>query len=164
MKANLSLKRKFLLVPLVCSGFFIMIATILRAYYSLDDSTKLPIAAAWASREEFVAAVAVCIPGIKPLISGSKWVKSQNKSGDRYGSNKNNGTGGGGWSASFKKPTQNFEMSNGMTWDIKGNKHKGHRLSSSGSQEFIIDKGGQSTGEDGHAITITKETIVSRTH
>ncbi|KAK7752001.1 hypothetical protein SLS62_005963 [Diatrype stigma] len=174
MKVNLSLRRKLLLVPLLCSGIFIMAATILRAVYSLTDITKLPIAAAWASRETFVAAVAVSIPGIKPLFSNSKWVKSL-KTGDVYGSfNKKSGdkSGTGGWTASFRsKPTNQFEMGSGRAWDIS-TKNKGERLpdhdGDGGSEEFIIQKDGQerashSAYPDTHAITITRETILERT-
>lgn len=168
MKVNLSWKRKLLLVPLLCSGIFIMCATILRAYYSLKAITLLPIAAAWASRETFVAAVAVSIPGIKPLFSQSKWLKSQ-RSAENYGSY--NKKSGNGWSASFKqKSGPNFEMSNGgRAWDITASKkHKGERLSSNDSEEYIVQKGAQAPPLDSaypedHAITVTRETILSRT-
>lgn len=143
-----------------------MIATILRAHYSLEDLSLLPVAAQWASREAIVGSIAISVPGIKPLFSRSRWLASRNKTGDMVGSNNKNartGTGAGGWSTPLN-PSQNFEMSNGRSWDIKGNKHKGHRLSSSASQELIITKDANSSGDDGHAITITKETIVSHTH
>ena len=168
MKVNLSWKRKLLLVPLLRYGIFIMCATILRAYYSLKAITLLPIAAAWASRETFVAAVAVSIPGIKPLFSQSKWLKSQ-RSAENYGSY--NKKSGNGWSASFKqKSGPNFEMSNGgRAWDITASKkHKGERLSSNDSEEYIVQKGAQAPPLDSaypedHAITVTRETILSRT-
>lgn len=174
MKVNLSLRRKLLLVPLLCSGIFIMAATILRAYYSLSDITQLPTAAAWASRETFVAAVAVSIPGIKPLFSNSKWVKSF-KTGDVYGSSdrkSGGGSGTGGWTASFRsKPADQFEMASGRHWDIS-TKKKGERLSDhdgdGGSEEFIIQKDTQAPTPDPgyrrtHAITVTRETILERT-
>lgn len=67
-----------------------MIATILRAYYSLLSLDTLPIALGWASRETFCATVAVCAPGIKPLFSKSRWLKGSkggSRTGRRTGSN-----------------------------------------------------------------------------
>lgn len=45
------LYRKIALGFLFSSGFFVMIATILRAYYSLQSIETLPIALGWAVRE-----------------------------------------------------------------------------------------------------------------
>ena len=61
------------------SGFFIMICTILRAYYSLASITSLPIALGWASRECFVAAIVASLPGIKPLFRNTKILGSSNR-------------------------------------------------------------------------------------
>lgn len=57
-------------------GFFCIIATILRAYYSLLSLDTLSIALGWASRETFVGTVVACAPGIKPLFSSTKWFRS----------------------------------------------------------------------------------------
>ena len=57
-------------------GFFCIIATILRAYYSLLSIDTLSIALGWASRETFVGTVVACAPGIKPLFSSAHWFRS----------------------------------------------------------------------------------------
>lgn len=65
------------------SGVFIMICTILRAYYSLKSLTTLSIALGWANRECFVAAIVVSLPGIKPLFRNTRWIGSSNR-GKQY--------------------------------------------------------------------------------
>lgn len=50
-KLQVPLYRKIALGFLFSSGFFVMIATILRAYYSLRSIEDLPIALGWAVRE-----------------------------------------------------------------------------------------------------------------
>ncbi|KAJ5144496.1 hypothetical protein N7476_005066 [Penicillium atrosanguineum] len=64
---QITFKKKAILITMFSSGIFVIICTILRAYYSLGDITNLPIALRWASRECCIAAVIVSLPGIKPF-------------------------------------------------------------------------------------------------
>ena len=77
-RAQIRLQRKLALSLIFGLGVFVMIATILRAYYSLLSLDALPIALGWASRETFCATVAVCTPGIKPLFTKSRWLRAAN--------------------------------------------------------------------------------------
>lgn len=79
IKLQVPLHRKLILAVMFCSGIFIMICTILRAYYSLKSLTTLSIALGWANRECFVAAIVVSLPGIKPLFRNSRWLGSSNR-------------------------------------------------------------------------------------
>ena len=79
IKLQVPLQRKLILAVMFCSGIFIMICTILRAYYSLKSLTTLSIALGWANRECFVAAIVVSLPGIKPLFRNSRWLGSSNR-------------------------------------------------------------------------------------
>ncbi|KAF2764543.1 hypothetical protein EJ03DRAFT_244863, partial [Teratosphaeria nubilosa] len=72
-KVKVHWSKKLVLGAFFGSGMFVIIATILRAYYSLGSISDLPIALGWADREGFVAAITVSLPGIKPLFSKKTW-------------------------------------------------------------------------------------------
>lgn len=71
-QTSLSLGRKLVLGILFSSGTFVVICAILRAYYSLVNISSNAVALGWASREVLVAAIVVCSPTIKPLVSECK--------------------------------------------------------------------------------------------
>ncbi|KAF5657792.1 integral membrane protein PTH11 [Fusarium heterosporum] len=84
---KLSIQRKLLIGVLLCSGVFIMIATLLRCIYSLRDLEGINTSTIWAIRETFVAIIAVNAAAIKPLFSASRWlVSSKGSSRDKGGS------------------------------------------------------------------------------
>ncbi|KAJ4010185.1 hypothetical protein NW752_009368 [Fusarium irregulare] len=84
---KLSVKRKMLIGVLLCSGVFIIIATLLRCIFSLQDINGINTSTIWAIRETFVAIIAVNAAAIKPLFSASKWlVSSKGSSRDKGGS------------------------------------------------------------------------------
>jgi hypothetical protein len=83
--SQLPLHRKIVLSILFSSGGFVMIAAVLRAYYSVKNIETLNVALGWASREVFVATIAVSAPSIKPLFGRKKW--SNKKSKDTEDSN-----------------------------------------------------------------------------
>ncbi|RGP71165.1 integral membrane pth11 [Fusarium sporotrichioides] len=84
---KLSIKRKMLIGVLLCSGIFIIVATILRCVFSLRDIQGINTSTIWAIRETFVAIIAVNAAAIKPLFSASKWlVSSKGSSRDKGGS------------------------------------------------------------------------------
>lgn len=135
-RAKISIWRRLSLLFLLCSGAFVVVCAILRAYYSLQDLTLLPIASGWTSRETFVAAVVVSIPGIKPMFSRKTWFKfrSTNPSSNDDGGSRRLRThelvtiGGSGNPGS----QLNHE------WTVNGKEHKGARLSSDGSEDIIL--------------------------
>lgn len=163
-KVNLVFWRKLLLGLLLCSGVFVILSTILRAYYSLQSISLLVTAMGWASREMFVAATAVCMPGIKPLVSKSNWYKSS------HGSNKNStpfkATGGRSWPGRLMSngPPQ-YELSSKTSWKADA-ENPVRRTSSGGSQELIIDKGSrtQDAVSRGKRIHVTTEFSVQEHH
>ncbi|KAF4998551.1 hypothetical protein FGRMN_3078 [Fusarium graminum] len=84
---KLSIQRKLLIGVLLCSGVFIMVATLLRCIYSLRDLEGINTSTIWAIRETFVAIIAVNAAAIKPLFSASRWlVSSKGSSHDKGGS------------------------------------------------------------------------------
>jgi hypothetical protein len=128
LKTRLSIWKKLLLMLLLCCGIFVIVATILRTYYSLQSITLLPVAAGWTSRELFVAAAAVSIPGIKPLFSQATWFRSIKRSKP---------------SDAESNPLSGFELKSppvSAQWRSGPGKKKlkGTRLSSDGSEDFII--------------------------
>ncbi|KAH8433347.1 uncharacterized protein LDX57_010982 [Aspergillus melleus] len=158
-KLQIPLARKLVLVVLFSSGLFIMICTILRAYYSLKSISTLSIALGWADRECFVAAMVASLPGIKPLFRNTGWFGSTNRGkssgkptgayasfGSKYpGTNKT-------YVSSFGKDTDRFELIE------RQEKSMGTRQSSAGdSVEQILPPG---EPHDPHRITVTREYIL----
>lgn len=83
-RVKVPVEQKIALVLLFSLGFFVIVATILRAYYSLQSLNTLMIALGWASRETFVATIVACAPAIKPLFSNQRWRwGTSDHSGDR---------------------------------------------------------------------------------
>ncbi|KAF3095745.1 hypothetical protein TWF569_003462 [Orbilia oligospora] len=95
-KAQIPLKRKFLLIAMFSGGCFIITAGILRVGFILADPIGGALAAgSWACRETFVSVIIGNIPMIYPLfMRGVSSVRSMYATGTArtYGSNKSNGT------------------------------------------------------------------------
>lgn len=79
IKLQTTFKSKAILIVMFSSGIFIMICTVLRAYYSLGDITNLPTALRWADRECCAAAIIASLPGIKPIFRNVRWLSSTNQ-------------------------------------------------------------------------------------
>ncbi|CAK4033715.1 hypothetical protein AC578_739 [Lecanosticta acicola] len=75
-KVKVPPRHKLVLIALFSLGLFVVVATILRSYYSLRSLDSLTIALGWASRETMAATIVACAPGIKPLFSGRRWYNS----------------------------------------------------------------------------------------
>ncbi|KAI5464670.1 hypothetical protein BGZ63DRAFT_351007 [Mariannaea sp. PMI_226] len=93
-KVKLSIQKKLVIGLLLCSGIFIMVATILRCVLSLRDISGINTSTIWAIRETFVGIIAVNAAAIKPLFSASRWIGSNKSSSDRY---KSSGYGNNGY-------------------------------------------------------------------
>ena len=135
-----------------------MIAGFLRAYYSVKDISELSTALGWASREALVSVITICVPGIKPLISNSRWF-STNGSSDHIsqtpkGSNLFTSKSRGGDTYN-KHP---YELSS-MTWG------KPRRDSTGESQQHIVidmnRSGRGSFDEYKEGIAVTTDVMVS---
>lgn len=150
------------------SGLFIMLCTILRAYYSLKSIQTLSIALGWADRECFVAAIVVSLPGIKPLFRNTSWLGSSNKS-QKYGENTSNRTtrkypwsnrSGGHTNTEISThnsaPGDHFELSARRLKNTLG----ASRLSSDGSAEHILSTQKDLEGDPNNAIHVTTEYIL----
>ncbi|CDM35709.1 unnamed protein product [Penicillium roqueforti FM164] len=159
-KLQIPIERKIILVVMFSSGVFIMICTILRAYYSLSSITNLGTALGWADRECFVAAIVVSLPGIKPLFRNTRWLGSTNRKNSKshyYNSDACNGTSG---------KTKTFvssrsRKSGGFELDSVLNANKARRASGAESEEYILE-GNQGLGvsdgqHDPMAIRVTTE-------
>lgn len=125
------------------SGIFIVICTILRAYYSLVDITNPSIALDWADRECFVAAIVVSLPGIKPLFRNSRWLGSTNRKTPKSLYN----SSGYNHFRSKTGKTKTFISSHRSGSNARRFKldsvipptKKGSRLSSGNSEEYILE-------------------------
>jgi hypothetical protein len=147
------------------SGIFIMICTILRAYYSLLSITNLGTALGWADRECFVAAIVVSLPGIKPLFRNSRWLGSTNRKNSKGPYHNSDDYNRFGSKASGK--TKTFVSSRARkspAFEMDGDLHtgKGSRVSDVGSEEYILDgsmgvEPPASSKQDPMAIRVTKE-------
>ncbi|KAJ5105063.1 hypothetical protein NUU61_002410 [Penicillium alfredii] len=152
-KLQVPLQRKIILVVMFSSGVFIMICTILRAYYSLGDITNLPIALGWANRECFVAAIVVSLPGIKPLFRNTRWLGSSNRKNSK---SPYNSSGYNNFGSKVSGKTKTFissrrrSASNGRHFELDSvlpRTEKGSRISTGDSEEYILEsaKGGSSS-------------------
>ncbi|KAJ6259672.1 hypothetical protein Dda_5310 [Drechslerella dactyloides] len=95
-KAQIPLKRKFLLIAMFSGGCFVILAGILRVAFILADPVGGALSAgSWACRETFVAVIIGNIPMIYPLfmrgISAAKQMYATG-TGNSYGSSKSGGT------------------------------------------------------------------------
>jgi len=107
IKLQVPLHRKIILTAMFSSGVFIMLCTILRAYYSLKSLTTLSIALGWANRECFVAAIVVSLPGIKPLFRNTRWIGSSNR-GKQYNYTGPSSSGYNGFGSKFSGNTKTY--------------------------------------------------------
>ncbi|KAL1984242.1 hypothetical protein VTN96DRAFT_9376 [Rasamsonia emersonii] len=166
-KVKIPLRRKLLIALLLCSGVFIMTATLLRCLLSLKDINGINTSTIWAIRETFVGIVAVNASCIKPLFSSSTWLRSAN------GSSSNNKKS----SRSAYGTTDSYQLSSTLG---KKPQNKFHNRTDNSSEEMIVDKDFNShykndvtvgTGGDGFAsgmksdgihVTTTYEVTPSR--
>jgi hypothetical protein len=153
------------------SGIFIMICTILRAYYSLSSITNLGTALGWADRECFVAAIVVSLPGIKPLFRNARWLGSTNRKHTKNPYDNSDGFNGFRSKASGKTNTfvsSRPHKSRGFELDGTLHTRKDSQVSEAGSEEYIlerdkaIDPPASSSQQDPMAIRVTTEYILER--
>ena len=179
LMARIRLSQKLMLCALFSSGIFVMVAAFLRAYYSVKNISTLSIALGWASREALVSVITVSSPGIKPLITQSRWFRTY---GDGYSSYPTNSNSRGlhydrsGFSSTSKAQRDGdvttistacerqhpYELSSSLGWK------KGRRDSSTESQERIIGDdhgplhGGKRTSKaDNAGIVVTTDVAFS---
>lgn len=162
-KLQVPLQRKLILVIMFSSGIFIMICTILRAYYSLSSITNLGTALGWADRECFVAAIVVSLPGIKPLFRNTSWLGSTNRKNSKspYYNSEYNGFGSKASGKTKTFVTSRSRKSGGFEMDSVLHTNKGSRASEAGSEEHILERNiadvPASPGRDRMAIRVTTE-------
>ncbi|KAF4999553.1 hypothetical protein FDECE_11474 [Fusarium decemcellulare] len=162
---KLSIKRKLIIGVLLCSGVFIMIATLLRCILSLRDIQGINTSTIWAIRETFVGIIAVNAAAIKPLFSASRWlISSKGSSRDK---------GSSSYLNKYGHPLATIGGS-GISAGLSGSRHqKMTKLEDNSSEEHIVQKGGfggykpdvragsttsgQSVGPDAIMVTRTYE-------
>ncbi|KAH6654655.1 hypothetical protein BKA67DRAFT_286363 [Truncatella angustata] len=103
---KLTIMRKLAIGALLCSGVFVMVATLLRCVLSLQNVEAINTCTIWAIRETFVAIIAVNAAAIKPLFSSKRWIKSTSKDGT--GSNTPGYKGSNTYALSGKSKTSNI--------------------------------------------------------
>ncbi|KAJ3526383.1 hypothetical protein NM208_g11214 [Fusarium decemcellulare] len=163
---KLSIKRKLIIGVLLCSGVFIMIATLLRCILSLRDIQGINTSTIWAIRETFVGIIAVNAAAIKPLFSASRWlISSKGSSRDK---------GSSSYLNKYGHPLGTIGGS-GIAAGLSGSRHQNRmtKLEDNSSEEHIVQKGGfggykpdvragsttsgQSVGPDAIMVTRTYE-------
>ncbi|PLB40376.1 uncharacterized protein BDW47DRAFT_135147 [Aspergillus candidus] len=155
--ARIPATQKIMLVALFCSGIFVMICAILRAYYSVTDINTLATALGWASRECFVSVIIVCAPGIKPLFKRFRWFRT-NTSSNGYSNTVSHGkvfsskTGNFNTLVSTHDQTP-YEMGPSAGW----RKHKGKPSSGESQEEIISPSGAKQNGDADMGIRVTTD-------
>lgn len=92
LAAQIPRSQKIMLCALFGSGFFVMVAAFLRAFYSVKDISTLATALGWASREALVSVITVSAPGLKPLFTHTRWFRSYGSGGAVSGGTHKRGT------------------------------------------------------------------------
>lgn len=167
LAARIRTTQKAMLCCLFSSGIFVMVAAFLRAYYSVKNISSLSTALGWASREALVSVITVSAPGLKPLITRSRWFQSYGSSGRATGT----GTATIGGSASNKKLDTTSSKSRGWRESVGAHPielssslgwKKGRGDSAAESQEHIIgeESGGKGQG-DNRGILVTTDLMFS---
>ena len=143
--ARIPLTQKIILITLLCSGVFVIICAILRAYYSVTDISTFSTALGWASRECFVSVIIVSAPGIKPLFTRFKWFRSRISTNDYSYSKRSKLQGSmlNSKKSNFNTlvSSDNHELSSGM---------KRHRHGSSNESQEQIISSSVTTKHDDH--------------
>ncbi|EME47820.1 hypothetical protein DOTSEDRAFT_69676 [Dothistroma septosporum NZE10] len=177
-RVKVPVKQKIALIVLFSLGFFVIVATILRAYYSLESLDTLIIALGWASRETFVATVVACAPGIKPLISKTHWFRSASSHSGNKGSHDPSkyfsfsrrspkGEIGGSGIVVSRSVDVYHERSRDREPDFEMMKWKtGRYPSSEGSDERVMISAEQEQpkGDDRSAIYTTEQMVRAQDH
>ncbi|TDZ14007.1 hypothetical protein C8035_v003075 [Colletotrichum spinosum] len=166
---KLSLKRKLAISVLLCSGVFIMIATLLRCVLSLRDINGINVSTIWAIRETFVGIIAVNAACIRPLFSSAHWLSSSKGSssgnmkytgsGDRYGLPLVTIGGGGGQSTDRSLPAKRRYNKYNMT-EFDNNSSEEQIVKPSEPRKWPQSGGSltsQSSGHGGIMVTTTYE-------
>ncbi|OJJ89061.1 uncharacterized protein ASPGLDRAFT_139214 [Aspergillus glaucus CBS 516.65] len=167
LAARIRATQKLMLCCLFSSGIFVMVAAFLRAYYSVKNISSLSIALGWASREALVSVITVSAPGLKPLITRSRWFQSYGSSGGATGTAGTATIGGSnkrldttcsrnksrGWRESIEPHP--IEMGSSLGFK------KGRRDSEAESQEHIIgeEDSGKGQGKNGGILVTTDLTF-----
>ncbi|KAI0159446.1 hypothetical protein BJ166DRAFT_332644 [Pestalotiopsis sp. NC0098] len=129
------LKKKIVVGLLICSGFFVIAAAIIRVVLTLGANPSGTNINRWGVRETIVGIVAVNIPILRPIFRASFW-----KTGQIISSGAGKSTTGGRTGGTRTYPTGlgPYEMAGSVNEGSVGRKDRG---SFGGSEEFIIDKG-----------------------
>jgi len=93
-KVKLPLGRKIAIGILLCSGVFIIVASLLRCVLSLQSIQGINVSTIWAIRETFVGIIAVNAAAIKPLFSASRWLSSSKGNNNSPNGDSSHGTKG----------------------------------------------------------------------
>lgn len=168
LAARIRPTQKLMLCCLFSSGIFVMVAAFLRAYYSVKNISSLSIALGWASREALVSVITVSAPGLKPLITRSRWFQSYGSSTGAAGTAGTATIGG-----SNKRLDTTCSRSKSRGWRESIGAHpielgsslgfkKGRRGSEAESQEHIIgeeESGDKGQGKNGGIMVTTNLTF-----
>ncbi|KAJ6117924.1 hypothetical protein N7523_005731 [Penicillium sp. IBT 18751x] len=140
---QINFKSKAILIVMFSSAVFIMICTVLRAYYSLGDITNLPTALRWAGRECCAAAIIASLPGIRPIFRNMRWLSSMTQGDSATPASSQFGSGASG--KTRLSPHSSGTELESMPWYTG----KTHHFSRDDSQEQILghEHGGTAAAE-----------------
>ncbi|KAF2647998.1 hypothetical protein K491DRAFT_264890 [Lophiostoma macrostomum CBS 122681] len=138
---QIPLSRKILFGLWLCSGIFIMVATLLRCVLCLQDVSQINVGTIWSIRETFVGIIAVNFPVLLPFLRRATHIISSAR--NTSGKNTHSNSGSGALPDSMRLSHV----------DRKGKKRTVHAITDvdNESEEQIVgtkDDGGESTVEN----------------
>ncbi|KAH8664126.1 hypothetical protein BX600DRAFT_512191 [Xylariales sp. PMI_506] len=126
---QIPLKRKLVIGLLICSGFFVISAAIIRVVLTLGANPSALNINRWGVRETIVGILTVNIPILRPMFSATFWKTGQVTAPSKGGTTGGRTTVRGGAHGPYE-----------MTGSMGGASRRGRTDSFGGSEELIIDK------------------------
>jgi hypothetical protein len=138
--------RKLVIGVLICSGFFVIAAAIIRVVLTLGASPSGTNINRWGVRETIVGIISVNIPILRPMFTKAFWTKTQPIHSSYLGGKSTLG----GRSRALENGEGPYEMASSVT--------DGRSVKDNGSEEYIVgpsDKSGvRPTDNEIHVQTV----------
>ncbi|KAK6071121.1 hypothetical protein SCUP234_09824 [Seiridium cupressi] len=141
------LKKKLVVGLLICSGFFVIAAAIIRVVLTLGANPSGTNINRWGVRETIVGIVAVNIPILRPIFRKSFWTTGQINSSSQG----KTASGGRTRTTTYPSGLGPYEMASSLNESKHSRKN---RDSFGGSEEFIIDKPDKNIKPKGNDVVV----------
>ncbi|KAK9413329.1 putative G-protein coupled receptors family 1 profile domain-containing protein [Seiridium unicorne] len=141
------LKKKLVVGLLICSGFFVIAAAIIRVVLTLGANPSGTNINRWGVRETIVGIVAVNIPILRPIFRKSFWTTGQINSSSQG----KTASDGRTRTTTYPSGLGPYEMASSLNESKHSRKN---RDSFGGSEEFIIDKPDKNIKPKGNDVVV----------